>query len=144
MSCLKIRGESMNKREFSTLFNQLKRQFQGQDQNEKCVKVELCINCTKCFYCEKCSACFQATYCSDLQNCVEVTHCHHSNNCTSSAYLNHAVNCHQSYYLTHCENCYGCTHCYGSVGLRNKEYHILNESYSKDAYFKQVELLKKG
>ena len=47
-------------------------------------------------------------------------------------------NCHnalkQSAYLDYCEDCYSSRHCFGCVGLRNKQYCILNKQYSKKEY----------
>ena len=47
-------------------------------------------------------------------------------------------NCHnalrQSAYLDYCEDCYSSRHCFGCMGLKNKEYCILNKQYSKKQY----------
>lgn len=41
-------------------------------------------------------------------------------------------------HLIYCGNCFTCKNCFGCVGLRNKEYCILNKQYSKDEYEKLV------
>lgn len=41
-------------------------------------------------------------------------------------------------YLLYCGNCFTCKNCFGCVGLRNKEYCILNKQYTKEAYNKLV------
>ena len=64
------------------------------------------------------------------------------------------VNCHRVYGSTHlskcqdCNNCHflydcrGCQNCFGCWSLRNKQYHIFNQPYSRDEYIKQLEELK--
>jgi len=38
--------------------------------------------------------------------------------------------------------CHECTHCFGCVGLRYKQFHIFNKSYSEEEYWKKVDELK--
>lgn len=45
------------------------------------------------------------------------------------------TDCADSYYL---ENCYHCKNCFGCIGLRHKQYCILNKQYTKDTYEKIV------
>jgi hypothetical protein len=40
--------------------------------------------------------------------------------------------------LWYCEQCFSCKNCFGCVGLRNKEYCILNKQYSPEEYEKKV------
>lgn len=40
--------------------------------------------------------------------------------------------------LTYSAFCYGCSHCFGCVGLRNKSYCLLNTQYTKQEYFELV------
>jgi hypothetical protein len=40
--------------------------------------------------------------------------------------------------LWYCEQCFSCKNCFGCVGLRNKEYCILNKQYSKEEYEQKV------
>ncbi len=40
-------------------------------------------------------------------------------------------------------NCYNSNNLFGCIGLRNKQYCILNKQYSKEEYFKMVEKIKK-
>jgi len=44
-------------------------------------------------------------------------------------------NCVDSVFLFECR---GCSHCFGSTNLRNKNYYIFNEPYSKEEYFKKL------
>ncbi|MEK9194387.1 MAG: hypothetical protein AAB884_01105, partial [Patescibacteria group bacterium] len=59
----------------------------------------------------------------------------------------------RSFFTTNSENCRdvwfskdctGCSNCFGCVGLRNKNYHIWNEPYSKEDYFKKLEEFNLG
>ena len=36
-------------------------------------------------------------------------------------------------------DCLGCNNCFGCVGLRKKSYHIFNQPYSREEYFKKLE-----
>jgi hypothetical protein len=50
----------------------------------------------------------------------------------------YSIDCGQSHDLWFCEECDGCSSCVGCRNLRNKQYHILNEPYSKEAYAEEV------
>lgn len=45
--------------------------------------------------------------------------------------------------IEYCFNCYGSSYLFGCIGLRNKNYCILNKQYTKEEYFKIVEKIKK-
>jgi hypothetical protein len=36
-----------------------------------------------------------------------------------------------------------CNYCFGCVGLNKKDFHILNQGFSRNAYFKLTERLRK-
>jgi hypothetical protein len=42
-----------------------------------------------------------------------------------------------------CVDCIGCTQCFACVGLKNEEFCILNQRYSRKDYFPAVQALKK-
>ncbi|MFA5842219.1 MAG: hypothetical protein WC882_00870 [Candidatus Gracilibacteria bacterium] len=46
--------------------------------------------------------------------------------------------CRDSYNLFYCDNCHSCKNCFGCVGLRNREYCVLNVELGKDEYEKKV------
>jgi hypothetical protein len=61
--------------------------------------------------------------------------------------------CFRVFYSVNCEECtdvwfsrnlIGCTNCFGCVNLRNKQYHIFNKPYSKDAYKEYLSKLDFG
>ncbi|MDA2935599.1 hypothetical protein MYX06_00050 [Patescibacteria group bacterium AH-259-L05] len=53
----------------------------------------------------------------------------------------HLQNCNDCYY---CFDCRGCSNCFLSYNLRNKQYHILNQPYSKEAYQKKIKQYQLG
>jgi len=42
--------------------------------------------------------------------------------------------CRNSQDLFYCDNCHGCKNCFGCVGLRKKEYCILNKQFTRQEY----------
>lgn len=42
--------------------------------------------------------------------------------------------CRDSVDLFYCDNCHSCKNCFGCIGLRQKEYCILNKQYTKEQY----------
>ncbi|MCB0346646.1 MAG: GNAT family N-acetyltransferase [Bdellovibrionales bacterium] len=96
------------------------------DKNRDCYysySINSCVDVVDCFRAEKCELCYE---------CIDCT------NCYGSVGLQNCDNCSSSYFL---KNCIGCSDCFGCVNLRNKQYHILNEKYSKEEYFKRIKSL---
>ena len=59
----------------------------------------------------------------------------------NSQYLLLSRNCLDSYFLVDCVNCSNCILC---SNQRNKEFYIRNKQYTKDDYFKELEVLNLG
>ncbi len=55
-----------------------------------------------------------------------------------SSQLRHCLSCEDSSDLFMCTDCRSCVSCFGCVGLRNKQYHIFNQPYSKTEYEKKI------
>lgn len=97
-------------------------------------------NLEGCFYCHesrKDRFCADCTYCEDCELCYECIDCIR---CYNSNFLQDSKQC------TDCAFCYycvGCTNCFGCAGLQRKEFYILNEPYSREAYFEKLQELKK-
>ncbi len=54
------------------------------------------------------------------------------------AYIRNSIAMRSSFHMTdsyYCDMCNTLSDCFGCMGLRNKEYHILNKKYSKEEYF---------
>ncbi len=47
-------------------------------------------------------------------------------------------NCKKSINIWYSKDCVGCNDCFGCVNLRKKSYHIYNEVYTKEEYFKKI------
>lgn len=45
-----------------------------------------------------------------------------------------SYNCWTSSELAYCIDCYDTKNCFGCIGLRNKQYCILNKQYTKEQY----------
>jgi len=87
--------------------------------------VGLSRDCVDCAFVEKSELCYECVDCIDSYGC---DFCQNCINCTSSAW---------------CYDCKSCSNCFGCVNVRQKEYHIFNERYSKEEYFEQIKTLKK-
>jgi len=62
----------------------------------------------------------------------------------SAAWMNRCAFCNNSIYLTdcyYCSTCANCDHCFGCIGLKRKQYCILNTQYSREAYERLVPLI---
>lgn len=64
--------------------------------------------------------------------CYECVNCAKCYNLKFSSYCN---NCSDSVFLLDCQ---GCRNCFGCINLRQKQYYIFNEHYSKEEYEKQL------
>ena len=88
-------------------------------------------NCEDMYYVYRCLHSknnIDITYCYEMEQCYEVTYGFKCYN------LKHSLNCHEcsdSWFLYDCRSCKNCFMCWN---LRNKEYCILNEQYSKEDY----------
>ena len=95
--------------------------------------------------------CYYSTYIFRSKNCFDCLFVNDSEllyqgvdclNCYGSAFLQDCQNVSDSYF---CYDCKGCQNCIGCVGLRNKQYHVMNVKYSKEEYEKKkVEFLGKN
>lgn len=111
---------------------------------------------------------------SDLKNCYLVTHANNNEDCAYASSLIYSKDCYDvlscakcelCYELAECSGCYqtyfslncaecrnvyfsknlvNCSDCFGCVNLRHKKYHIFNQPYSKEEYFKKLKELRIG
>jgi len=54
-----------------------------------------------------------------------------------------STSCLRSQYIVLCERCTDCSFCFGCVGLHGRDYHILNEPYDRETYFRLTTALKR-
>ena len=72
------------------------------------------------FRSQDCQGCLRCMFCSGCTNCYRCTHC---------------MKCEATTGSSHCLRCTGC------VGLAKKEFHILNQPYSRTEYFALIKTL---
>ena len=133
----------LNKRDFLRALAELERQHATADENPGSYRCDDCQQCAGCTFCTSCTSCYKCTYCSGCTNCSECTHCQDCTDCHRSAYCVQSTNCTGSKYLVMSRDCSDCTYCFGCVGLRGREFHILNEPYDRKTYFEVVAKLEK-
>lgn len=118
--------------------------------NVNCVNSEYCQqvvddkDCYLCFVAKGCDSCIymgyalfdrdsmDSSYLSYVELCYECVDSDHLYNCS------YCENCSNSNDLTFCYDLSGCHNCFGCVGLRNKEYFIFNEPYSREEYIAKI------
>ncbi len=155
---------------FAALRAQLSSQSTLADIAEKCRALSLtlptrsthivgCENCTGDHLrnCKNVSACFDAMH---LEDCSFVCPCPQPTKDTHDAHYSpqseliydcmsavrssrmrfslHSWDCDD---LSYCDECYNCKHLFGCIGLRHKEYCILNKQYTKEEYEHLVPLI---
>ncbi len=105
-------------------------------------------NCYLCVVVEKCEDCMYVTHSNGLRDCYDSSFLHECElcyECLDSNKLYSCVNCQSCQNSSDLINCYdliGCKNCVGCYGLRNKQYHIMNEPYTKEAYAEKVKVLE--
>jgi len=107
-------------------------------------------NCYLCFNAGYIEDCMYSHGLSSCQNCVDVSHLSKCETCYDSFWLTSGAknigcnNCESCLNMWFSKNCVGCSDCLGCVGLRNKNYHIWNQSYSKEEYQTKLNELNLG
>ena len=104
-------------------------------------------NCARCYECYSCFNCVDSRYCWNLtpsKECVssmDLTgggigeRLYNSTDLGGGNYYERmCASCRQSANLTYCIECYSCRDCFGCIGLRHKQYCILNRQYSAEQY----------
>lgn len=84
---------------------------------------------SRCNFSKDCMDVFAITDCELCHELIASTKCYatfFSQNCES---------CNNSYFLYDCK---GCSNCFGCTSLRNKQYYIFNESYTKETYLEKI------
>ncbi len=133
---------TVRKEDFELELKRLQGIHEESHANVGCVQVEGCSGCVDCVFCNGCERCFRSRYCNRCVDSVLITHCHDCRRCRQSAYLIECSDCSDSNYLFHSSSCSECDYCFGCVGLLKKEFHILNQKYSRGEYFRIIADLK--
>ena len=140
-----LRSEApVDAREFQKSYKELLGEYRDAGANPQGFNLKNCRHCPSCMFCEGCESCYRCDYCVCCEGCSESTHCEGCVKCHASAYCVGCQACVNCKYLESCESCSDCTYCFGCVGLSRKDFHILNEPYPRNEYFKVVEKLRKA
>lgn len=134
----------MTRDEFVATLRGLSSAHSDSAQNQRCVQ---CNDCTHCFdstFCQRSKGLLRCHYCTHVNNAVECTHCHNCEDMMGCTHCKGSSRCLQSAYLEHCLDCSSCQYCFGCVGIHGRDFHILNEPYSRSDYFKITSKLKKS
>ncbi len=94
----------------------------------------LSFGCTRIEYCRYVGFSNDAKECVDCYNVQKTERCYECVDCFQSydlQYCQESSDCTNSYFLYNCRNL---QNCFGCVNLRNKQYCIWNEQYSKEDY----------
>ena len=132
-----------SKRAFLEEYGRLLRQYSSDSGNPGSYACTDCERCTSCMFCQRCEACYGCTHCIQCELCNHCTHCRECKYCNGCAYCVQSEACAGSNYALLCRNLSDCNYCLGCVGLSKKDFHILNQPYSRTEYFKALEKLKK-
>jgi len=62
---------------------------------------------------------------------------------SNCAYCVQSEGCSNSAYVILSRNLSECNYCFGCVGLNKKDFHILNQGFSREAYFRLSAQLRK-
>lgn len=112
--------------------------------SEYCNAAATLKNCYLCFKFDESEECGYCNTGTALKNCFDVSFSNFCELCYESVNLN---KCYQTFYSQDCEDCHdawysrdlvGCSNCFGCINLRNKNYCIFNEQYSKEEYEKRI------
>lgn len=133
--------------QFKTLMNKVPQLALSAIANQNCNFVNQCGWCKNCYlifeadfdeYCFYSNNIYESRFtmdCMTVTNCELCYECIDCHDCYNLKFSQNSENCSDSWFL---KNCIGCRNCYGCVNLRNKEYHFLNQKYSKEEYEKRL------
>lgn len=107
-------------------------------------------NCYLCFNVNDGEDCAYGVLFNRMKNsynfgtCSTSDKCYETFNITDSSSVQYSADCADAISVFHSIDCRNCQNCIGCVGLRNKNYYIFNEPYTKEAYAAKVQELNLG
>ncbi len=144
-----------DKKMFQDFYQKYQKLQENQPVDNANISAENCIgwfitNSSDCSLCFDTIECKRSKYCSGIG--LKVNDCYdcgwwdvfESERCYESCLIpfnNHTMfsyNCRNSNNLYYCFDCYDSSDCFGCIGLRNKQYCILNKQYTKEEYEKEL------
>ena len=134
----------MDAKEFTRRLKALEKKFDSEVVNRQSHHLRDCVRCTGCVFCEGCERCYRCSYSVDCTGSSNLTHCIRCNGCHHLANCVECSSCTSSAFLVLCKDMTECNYCFGCAGLSKKDFHILNEKYSRSDYFKIVKQLTRS
>jgi hypothetical protein len=144
-------------RPFFTQFNELflevpwySRNFLELKNSDYCAEASYTKNSYLCFDIDYIEDSAYLVNCGRVKDSFDLLSTFFSELCYESTMV---IKSYQTFYSYNCEDCrsvwlsrdcVGCSDCFGCVNLKSKKYHIFNEPYSKEDYFKALEALNLG
>lgn len=135
--------------QFAALKNQVPRygilQQGNMERSEYCNRASNDKNCYLCFRTNFSEQCLYSHHVGDANDCIDCMDVQKSERiyegincfkCYNCYYVQECSDCTDSYFLYDCRNC---SNCFGCANLRNQQYYIFNQPYSKEEYFKKLE-----
>ncbi len=110
-------------------------------EHKNCYLVSAGWNNEDCYYGNRISFCkdtLDSYVCHRTEFSYENVYCKES---YQLFWSRNSENCNNSYFLYDCR---GCSHCACCVGLRNKQYYIFNQPYTKEEYVKKIAEINLG
>lgn len=104
-------------------------------------------NCYLCFNSDYDEDCAYSTYLEESKRCLDMymamlcEMCYMSSNCYKCFKVHFSHRCNESMNIWFSRDLDGCSDCFGCVNLKNKQYYIYNEPYTKDEYFAKLNQL---
>ncbi len=95
-------------------------------------------DCLYGYWLQKSNACLDSSFSDHCQFCYEIDNCF---DCYNLQWSRDCSQCHDSAFLV---DSIGCADCLFSCNLRNKQFYIFNEPYSKEEYFKRKKMYLNG
>jgi hypothetical protein len=126
----------MHAEEFVRRFKALLGSQRNVGSNSGLVACHACEGCHGCTFCTRGKNLLRCHHCEDAEQCIECQHCSKVTRCIVASHCVECSNCVRSKYLTRCQDCTDCTFCFGCIGLSSKDFHILNEPYDRETYFR--------
>lgn len=101
-----------------------------------------CYMTTAGWYCDNIMYSYYTCYDKDIMDSFMVNNCERCYECFESDRLfdsKYSYTCFDSMNLSFCYDMRNCQNCFMCTGLRGKNFHIRNQPYSREEYFKQLE-----
>jgi len=138
------RRPTVNANEFERRLRALQTGAGHSRANVSCVACESSTSCTGSTFCDRSRELTSCHHCVECERCAMSSHCIECRDCIELKHGIRSTGCLRSQYLVLCERCTDCSFCFGCVGLHARDYHILNEPYDRETYFRLTNELKRA